>query len=100
MEQDELFKKVLSALAKHGIKKVAVFGSYARSDMNSKSDPDIVVQFTRRKSLLDIVKIERELGEKTGVKVDLQTKNSLSPYLKPYIDKDLLTIYQRVSRLG
>jgi uncharacterized protein len=94
MERDKLFKTVLSALARHGVKKVAVFGSYARGDMNSKSDLDIVVQFTRRKSLLDIVKIERELGEKTGVKVDLQTKNSLSPYLKPYVDKDLLIIYQ------
>jgi uncharacterized protein len=94
MERDELFKTVLLALARHRVKKVAVFGSYARGDMNSKSDLDIVVQFTRRKSLLDIVKIERELGEKTGVKVDLQTKNSLSPYLKPYIAKDLLIIYQ------
>jgi predicted nucleotidyltransferase len=62
--------------------------------MNSKSDLDILVQFSGRKSLLDIVRIERELGESTGVKVDLQTEKSMSPYLKPYIEKDLLVLYQ------
>jgi hypothetical protein len=94
MEREKIFKTVVSALAKHGVKKVAVFGSYARGDMNSKSDLDILVQFSGRKSLLDIVRIERELGESTGVKVDLQTEKSMSPYLKPYIEKDLLILYQ------
>jgi hypothetical protein len=94
MEREKIFKTVVSALAKHGVKKVAVFGSYARGDMNSKSDLDILVQFSGRKSLLDIVRIERELGESTGVKVDLQTEKSMSPYLKPYIEKDLLVLYQ------
>jgi uncharacterized protein len=94
MNKSKLFKTIVSALEEHGVKKVAVFGSYARGDMNSNSDLDIIVQFSKRKSLLDIVKIERELGEKTGVKVDLQTESSLSPYLKPYIDKDLLILQQ------
>jgi predicted nucleotidyltransferase len=93
MEREKIFKAVVLALAKHGVEKVAVFGSYARGDMNSKSDLDILVQFSGRKSLLDIVKIERELGESTGVKVDLQTEKSMSPYLKPYIEKDLLVLY-------
>ena len=94
MEREKLFKTVVSALVRHGVKKVSVFGSYARGDINSKSDLDIIVQFSGRKSLLEIVRIERELGESTGLKVDLQTEKSLSPHLKPYINKELLVIYQ------
>lgn len=93
MERKKLFKKIISNLTKHGVKKIAVFGSYARGDMNNESDLDILVQFSGRKSLLDIVKIERELGENIGVKVDLQTDNSISPYLKEYIEKDILVLY-------
>ena len=44
------------------------------------------------KSLLDLINIENTLSDKFGIKVDLVTEGSMSPYIKPYILKDLKVI--------
>ena len=47
---------------------VGVFGSIARGEDTLTSDIDLLVKFSRRKSLLDIVKLERELSTRPGKK--------------------------------
>lgn len=91
---NEIFKKIVSILRSHGAKKIGVFGSYARGDMNPESDIDILVEFSVRKSLLDIVGIEQELSEALGIKVDLLTEKSISPYLIDRIKKETAVIYE------
>ena len=88
MKKQEIFKKVVSILTVYGVKKVAIFGSYVREEASSESDIDILIEFTKRKSLLEMVKIERELSEKIGIKVDLLTEKSISPYLIDRIKKE------------
>ena len=73
---------------------VGVFGSVARGEDTSESDIDILVNFSRRKSLLDIVKLERELSTKIGRKVDLLTEAAISPYLRDRILSELKVIYE------
>ena len=73
---------------------VGVFGSVARGEDTSASDIDIMVKFSRRKSLLDIVKIERELSTVRGKKVDLLTEAAISPYLRDRILGELQVIYE------
>ena len=63
MNREELFKKIVSILARYRVKKIAIFGSYARGEAKPESDIDILVEFSERKSLLDIVGIEQELSE-------------------------------------
>ncbi|MBU1600207.1 nucleotidyltransferase domain-containing protein, partial [bacterium] len=58
-----------------------------------KSDLDLLVRFSKRKSLLDLVGIEMELTSELGIKVDLLTEKSISPYLKDRIMKELKVIY-------
>jgi uncharacterized protein len=76
----ELFEKNSSFLEKEGATKIAVFGSYARGEEKLESDIDILVEFSQAKSLLTMVRIERELSNFLGVKVDLLTEASISPY--------------------
>ncbi|MCX9025188.1 MAG: nucleotidyltransferase family protein [Candidatus Methanoperedens sp.] len=94
MNKEHLFKKIITLIKKHGVKKVAIFGSYARDEEKSKSDIDILVEFSERKSLLEHVKIERELSEAVGIKVDLLTEKAISPYLIDRIRKEMKVIYQ------
>jgi len=89
-----MFKKAASILLSHGAKKVSIIGSYARGEHNPQSDLDIVVEFSERKSLLDIVGIEQELSEALGIKVDLLTEKSISPYLIDRIKKEMMVIYE------
>jgi len=52
-----------------------------------------MVEFSERKSLLELVRIERELSEILGIKVDLLTEKSISPYLIDSIRKEMEVIY-------
>jgi hypothetical protein len=89
-----LFKKITSILADYGAKKISIFGSYARGEANPESDIDIIVEFSERKTLLDIVGIEQEISEALGIKVDLLTEKSISPYLVDRIKKEMMVIYE------
>lgn len=91
---DIIYKTVTSILASHGAKKISIFGSYARGEADPGSDIDIIVEFSERKSLLDIVGIEQELSEALGMKVDLLTEKSISPYLVDRIKKEMVVIYE------
>lgn len=72
---------------------VGLFGSTARDEETEKSDIDLLVKFAKRKSLLAVVKLERELSEALGKKVDLLTEGAISPYIRDTIFRDLKVIY-------
>lgn len=91
-EREELFRKIASFLEKYGATKVAVFGSYVRGEEKPESDIDILVEFAEQKSLLTLVKIELELSDYLGIKVDLLTEKSISPYLIDGIKKEAKVI--------
>jgi predicted nucleotidyltransferase len=76
--------------------KIGVFGSFARGENNTGSDLDILIYLdhTNKISLLDLIGAEQELSEALGIKVDLITERSLSPLIRPYIEKDLKIIFE------
>lgn len=89
-----LFRKIVSILKSHGVKRIAIFGSYVRGDFKKDSDIDVIVEFSERKSLLDIVGIEQEVSKAVGIKVDLLTEKSISPYLIDRIKKEMMVIHE------
>ena len=64
-----------------------------RGEEKPGSDIDIIVEFSERKSLLEFVRIERELSEVLGIKVDLLTEKAISPYLIDPIREEMEVIY-------
>lgn len=85
--------KLRKTCKKYDVIFLGIFGSYARDDFTRKSDLDLLVRFSKRKSLLDLVGIEMELTSELGIKVDLLTEKSISPYLRDRIMKELKVIY-------
>ena len=73
--------------------KVGVFGSFARGDNKKGSDIDILVEFKNPPSLLTLIRLENELSEILGSKVDLVTTGAIkNKRIKDSINKDLISI--------
>jgi len=66
------------------IRRLALFGSVLRDDFTPESDVDVLVEFEpdARVGLLSLARMEIELGELLGRKVDLNTPGFLSDYFR------------------
>lgn len=85
--------KIKEILLKSGVQFAGIFGSRARGDNRPDSDLDILIKFKDdNKSLLDLIHIQNLLSDEFGIKADLVTEDGMSPYIKPYILKDLRVI--------
>ena len=80
---------------RNDISYLGIFGSFNRKDFTAESDVDFLARFSKKKSLLDMVRIQREFSDQLGKPVDLVTENSISPYIKSRIKTQLQTIYER-----
>ena len=87
-------KELIQLCRENGIIKIGVFGSVARGTATEQSDLDLLVQFSESQSLLTHVRVERELSQLLGKKVDLLTEAAISPYLRDIIKSELQVLYE------
>lgn len=75
---------------KLGIIRVGLFGSFSRGDQNRGSDVDLLVEFGKNKknfkNYMGFVRLAENLFER---EVEVVTPESLSPYIAPYIKKEV-----------
>jgi hypothetical protein len=92
-----LDKKLVEICTKNDVVFLAVFGSFVRGEQNSKSDVDIAIEFdkNKRKSLLDLLRLEEELSKVFRKKVDLGVFSSLSPFVAEDVKREMLVIYEK-----
>lgn len=76
---------ILGLAAKHGARKVRLFGSIARGEAGPMSDVDLLVDMEEGRSLLDLVAFWQDVEELVGCRVDVITDGGLSPYLRDRI---------------
>lgn len=69
---------------RHQVCRLALFGSVLRDDFGPDSDVDVLVDFApeARAGLFEMVRMEAELEELIGRKVDLRTPAELSRYFR------------------
>lgn len=72
-----------------GVKRLGLFGSFARNEPTEESDVDLLIELeTGRYGFVNFSRLWFFLEELFGRKVDLLTPESLSPYIGPYILKE------------
>ena len=95
---DELREKILPVLLPYGVKSVAVFGSVVRGEDTLESDIDILVELkppSERPPIgLRWFGLEQELEQILERKVDLVSQAALSPYIQPYVEKEMILLYE------
>jgi predicted nucleotidyltransferase len=73
-----------------GVRRLGLFGSFARGEERPDSDIDILVEFAQGKKSFDaFMQLSFLLEELLGQPVELVTVESLSPYLGPHILKEV-----------
>ena len=83
-------KKSRARLSSLGVKSIGLFGSFVRGQASRESDVDLLVEFDSGKKTYDnFIDTCFLLEELLGRKVELVTTDSLSPYIKPYILKEV-----------
>jgi len=78
------------------IRRLSVFGSALRGQLRPDSDLDLLVEFEPEHTpgLFSIVRMEMELTEVLGRKVDLRTPEDLSEYFRDEVVENADVQYQ------
>ena len=78
-------------LNKFGVVKIGLFGSFLRDESNNDSDVDILIDFNSDLETFENYMNTCNLLEKvfSGYKLDIVTEKGLSPFIGPYILKEV-----------
>ena len=81
-------------LSRFGICNVGLFGSYLRNEQSRKSDIDLLIDFEPDKESFDNFMAAYDIFERLfkNERVEVVTKNGLSPYIGPKILKEVLYV--------
>ena len=78
----ERLRRERTALAALGVLEIGLFGSFARGEQTPESDVDLLVEFTPQQHTFDsFMDLSFFLEALLGRKVELLTRESLSPYI-------------------
>jgi predicted nucleotidyltransferase len=96
LEQKMPKDKLVDFCKKNYIKKLSLFGSALHGTLGPDSDIDLLVEFEEGHTpgLFSIVRMEMELAEALGRKVDLRTPSDLSRYFRDEVVRNAKLEYQ------
>ena len=95
MRFSDIDKELIIKIAKeNGVTSMSLFGSIARGDENQSSDIDLLIDLEPGRSLIDLVRIERELKEAFNLDFDVLTPNSLHPRIRERVNREKVSIYK------
>ena len=88
----ETLSRNLPKIVRFGIQRIGIFGSVVKGEVTPNSDIDILIEFKDGQetfdNLMDLHLFLKEiLGDER--RIDLVTRGALSPYIGPYILKEV-----------
>jgi uncharacterized protein len=98
MNQSDLISAIRAnetALRAEGVEHLALFGSRARGDANSKSDLDVLIKVMpgRRFSLLNVSGVGLLIEDATGLRSQIVLRRSIPPDFAERIRDDLVPVF-------
>jgi len=78
--------------SRYGVTYLGIFGSYVRGEQKKTSDVDILVEFDRPGTLLDLIHLQNDLVDRLGVRVDLVEKSGLKKAIRPYVLAEVVPV--------
>lgn len=95
LEQDKL-QSLKNFFSDKPVKRVYLFGSFARGDADEKSDVDILVELDYSQKIgLKFLSMQLALEELLNKKVDFVTERSLAAFMRPFVEKEKTLLYER-----
>jgi len=92
---DEISKIVAPIAAEFGVRKMSIFGSYARGEATEYSDLDFhIIDRGTLRGLFKLAGFELALEERFMVPVDVVTTNSLFEDVRQQIEREELIVYE------
>jgi len=83
-----LLEKHTNVLRKFKVRRIGLFGSFARGEQKKHSDIDFLVEFDEP-TFDNFMDLLFSLENLFARKVELITNGSLSPYLQPFVEKEV-----------
>ncbi len=83
-----LLKSNSDMLKKYKVKTIGLFGSFVRNEQNKNSDIDFLIEFSEF-SFDNLFNLKQQLEKLFGRNVEIVSSGSVSPYIEPYIKKEL-----------
>jgi len=78
---------------RYGVIRIGLFGSAARGELSLESDIDLLVELDPQKTTFRrYLELDKYLAKLFDRKIDLVTLDGISPYVLPYIEKDVIWI--------
>ena len=84
------YKKDL--VKRFGLKRLALFGSFARDEVTDRSDVDLLVTFEKVSDLYHFIKVQSFLQDILGRRVNLRQLDGLRSEIKPYVLQDMVRV--------
>lgn len=92
-----VFRKLQAAVpgirTRYGVKRIGVFGSYARNEQTRSSDVDVLVEFAEGQATFDnFMHLVYFLEELLSRKVDLLTAGGIDKYIRSRVEREVIWI--------
>jgi predicted nucleotidyltransferase/DNA-binding XRE family transcriptional regulator len=85
-------RRLAEVAAQHGASNLRLFGSTARGDDRPDSDIDLLVHLDRPVGLIGLARLQHELEEILGARVDLVPDDGLKPEARAAVERDAVAL--------
>lgn len=96
MRREEIIRFIVAHKAsfeqEFGLKRIGIFGSYARGESREESDIDIVVEI-EKPDLFHLIGIKQAIEEALGIRVDIvRLRNTMNLSLRSRIEREAIYV--------